>query len=114
MRILFAGMLLAASMPASAQVTTECTTMAGITRCDTQRNGSAPVDQSEALRRGMDLVPEYKGTSDAERRQQRAEALRRQVGKLVAGGDCKGGEAAAVKAGDFDLAERVRNYCAGR
>lgn len=35
----------------------------------------------------------------------------KKVGKLLANGDCAGAERAALEAGQFDLADRVRQRC---
>jgi hypothetical protein len=40
-----------------------------------------------------------------------ARALGDRVGRMVAAGDCRGGEKVAMAAGDSRLVEAVRNYC---
>lgn len=41
----------------------------------------------------------------------RATELRREVGNLVGAGDCDGAVKAALRGGDFDLAERAKALC---
>jgi hypothetical protein len=43
-----------------------------------------------------------------------ARTLGDRVGRLVASGDCEGGERMAREAGDFPLVEAVRDYCRAR
>ena len=40
-----------------------------------------------------------------------ARSLGDRVGRMVAAGDCRGGERVAMAAGDSKLVEAVRNYC---
>ena len=40
-----------------------------------------------------------------------ARALGDRVGRMVAAGDCRGGERMAMEAGDSALVRAVRNYC---
>jgi len=42
---------------------------------------------------------------------ERARALGDRVGRLVAAGDCRAGERAALEAGDSPLVEAVRKHC---
>ena len=39
-------------------------------------------------------------------------ALGGRIGKMVSDGNCSGAQAAALEAGDFDLANQVKSYCA--
>jgi hypothetical protein len=75
----------------------------------------APVqDSAKALwsdwgtlsRRAAEAQPEIRGDSVAE-----ARTLGDRVGKLVAAGDCRGGERMALAAGDSALVRAVRDYC---
>jgi len=40
-----------------------------------------------------------------------AQALGERIGRMVAAGDCRGGEKLALDAGDLRLAAAVRKYC---
>lgn len=92
--------MLAASTPAASQTTT-CTGSGDSVICNTTPPLGSGGTFADAVQRGMERG-----------RQQRAEQTRRRVGQLVAAGDCAGAEKLALKAGDFELADTVRGYCA--
>jgi hypothetical protein len=56
------------------------------------------------------LEAQQRDQQDYAARQQR-ESLRQRVGQMVSGGDCAGGQSAALEGGDFDLANQVKTYC---
>ena len=66
------------------------------------------IDWNELSRRaaGARPQPPAPAVSEAE-----ARALGDRVGRMVAAGDCRGGEKVAMAAGDSKLVEAVRNYC---
>jgi hypothetical protein len=54
----------------------------------------------------------FRNPADA-RSEAEARALGARVGRMVAAGDCTGGEKMARAAGDVELAAAVRKYCLG-
>lgn len=97
---LYVLILLAASTPAASQ-TTACTGSGDTVICNTTPQIGSGGTYTDAVQRGYDRG-----------KRQRAERNRQRVGQLVAAGDCAGAEKLALKAGDFELAETVRGYCA--
>jgi hypothetical protein len=67
------------------------------------------VDWSELSRRAA-AQPASPAAGDP-RSVERARALGDRVGRMVAAGDCRGGERAALEAGDSQLVQAVRAYC---
>jgi hypothetical protein len=63
------------------------------------------VDWSTLARRAAEAQPAPRGTVEE------AQALGDRIGRMVAAGDCRGGEKMALAAGDAKLALAVRNYC---
>jgi hypothetical protein len=63
------------------------------------------IDWSTLARRAAEAQPAPRGTVEE------AQALGDRVGRMVAAGDCRGGEKMALTAGDSKLAQAVRNYC---
>jgi len=57
-RLAALAMLISLGSGASAQTTTECKTVAGVTRCETTPS-QQPLDYGATLRAGQDLVPRY-------------------------------------------------------
>lgn len=51
-------------------------------------------------------------TANETKRAREATALKERVGGLLASGQCDAAKTEALKAGDFDLAERVQKLCA--
>ena len=63
------------------------------------------IDWGALSRRAAEAQPAPRGTVEE------AQALGDRVGRMVAAGDCRGGEKMALAAGDSKLAQAVRNYC---
>lgn len=99
--------MLILAMLAMQPVITTCSVGGRIVTCTTPRRVD-PLDYGAILQGGEAMVPDYKGPTP----QEKAERFRRYVGGLVADGKCNEAESEAVAAGDFDLAGRVRAYCA--
>lgn len=87
---------------------TTCTKVGATVNCHQEQSGLT--DYGALLRSGAASVPRYDPGPQPDPSLQ----LRRQVGKLVAKGDCAGAEKAALEGGDLDLATRAREYCAHR
>jgi hypothetical protein len=98
--------MLALLFALAAQDTT-CVQTGAIIKCHSEPNG--PADYGAAIRSGADSVPRYQAPPV-----DRAAILRRQVGGLIAKGDCAGAEKLALRGGDIGLAAEVRDYCAKR
>lgn len=64
------------------------------------------IDWSALSQRAAEAQPQVRGDAVAE-----AHSLGDRVGKLVAAGDCRGGERMALAAGDSALVRAVRDYC---
>ena len=66
------------------------------------------IDWNELSRRAAaaQVQPSAPAVSETE-----ARALGDRVGRMVAAGDCRGGEKVAMAAGDSKLVEAVRAYC---
>lgn len=64
------------------------------------------IDWSALSQRAAEAQPLVRGDVVAE-----ARSLGDRVGKLVAAGDCRGGERMALAAGDSALVRAVRDYC---
>jgi hypothetical protein len=64
------------------------------------------VDWTALSRRAAEVQPQVSGDAVAE-----ARLLGDRVGRLVAAGDCRGGERMALAAGDSALVRAVRDYC---
>ena len=63
------------------------------------------IDWSALNRRAAEAQPAPRGTVEE------AQALGDRIGRMVAAGDCRGGEKMALAAGDTKLAQAVRTYC---
>ena len=72
---------------------------------DRQKNiaGQQEIDARKAA-----IVEHQRALAAAERQR----ALSEKVGGLAASGDCAGAQSAALDAGDFELANQVKSYCA--
>lgn len=119
--------LIAASGAASAQ-TTNCHWVGQTWTCDTQQQ--TQLDPSIILH-ANDAFKEMPTYADRVQTQQKiaadeqalaqrraeiaatkaADALSRQVGKMVSEGNCAGAQSVALSAGDFELADKVKAYC---
>jgi len=64
------------------------------------------IDWTALSRRAAEAQPQVRGDAVAE-----ARSLGDRVGRLVAAGDCRGGERMALEAGDAALVRAVRDYC---
>jgi hypothetical protein len=64
------------------------------------------IDWTALSRRAVEALPQVSGDPVAE-----ARSLGDRVGRLVAAGDCRGGERMALAAGDSALVRAVRDYC---
>jgi hypothetical protein len=64
------------------------------------------IDWTALNQRAAEAQPQVRGDAMAE-----ARSLGDRVGKLVAAGDCRGGERMALAAGDSALVRAVRDYC---
>ncbi|TCM10350.1 hypothetical protein C8J41_101865 [Sphingomonas sp. PP-CC-3G-468] len=110
--------ILGTSEPARAQTTeTNCETVYGNVRCTTKPSG---VDWSLLQTKEPSYQENEVRTQQARTLVEQARALRIQndraelpsrVGSLVAKGKCPEAEQVALKAGDFELAQRTHNYC---
>lgn len=113
MKYVFAAIALLVALPASAQTgrqnsTTECTTVAGYTRCDTRSSGlQPPIDYYGILSRGDE---ERAQKQKAEQTEQRRKAVAAQL----AVGNCDGAIRIALAAGDVELAATAKRFCAGK
>lgn len=117
MRLILAAAFLAA--PSLAQVQTDCRRdFFGNVHCQSNGSPVAPADQGSLLQGGANLVPDYNrqreraAVAEAAEARLQTQRLRELVGALVADGKCDDARLAALKGGDFDLAERVRKICA--
>lgn len=77
----------------------------------------AQEEQTRAQQKAQQRQDEaYRQQQDAEARdlagRQQRDALWQRIGQMVAGGDCVGAQSAALAAGDFELANQVKSYCA--
>lgn len=114
--IVIAAAMIAA--PATAQVTTNCQSNGGFTRCTTN-DLSAPrqgVDYNILLNQPSTLDAINQGLRNNEeirrREQQRKSGeLRKRVGQLASSGDCEGAAKLAASEGDFELADDARKFC---
>jgi hypothetical protein len=101
--------------PAAAQTTTclrngvliTCNTSPGIGRSLTPPDYSAMMNTPDLGESSEKSFREARARQAADN----AEQLRRNVGGLVAAGDCDGASRLALKAGNFDLAERAAQLC---
>jgi hypothetical protein len=66
------------------------------------------INWTELSRRAAAAQPQSMAPAGGEAE---ARALGDRVGRLVAAGDCRGGERVAMDAGDTKLVAAVRNYC---
>jgi hypothetical protein len=64
------------------------------------------IDWTALSQRAAEAQPQVRGDAVAE-----ARSLGDRVGRLVAAGDCRGGERMALEAGDSALVRAVRDYC---
>ena len=110
--------------PAWAQSSnTRCTTTFGVTNCETS---TAPQIDWSIIRPPAQNAGDsfWNGYNEARRQRLINEALRtnqkqsdekaklpREVGRLVASGQCDAAQALALENGDFDLANSARSYC---
>ncbi len=111
--------LLGSAVPALAQTTeTNCQTGYGNVRCTTKPSG---VDYSLLQTKQPSYQENEVLTQQSRALAEQARALRIQndraelpnrVGNLVAKGKCPEAEQVALKAGDFELAQRARACCA--
>jgi len=119
--MIFAGAI-SVTLPVStavAQTTeTNCQTGYGNVRCTTKPAGvdysllqtkQPSYEENEVLKQQSRALAEQAG---ALRIQNDRAELPNRVGNLVAKGKCPEAEQVALKAGDFDLAQRTRAYCA--
>jgi len=93
--------LLTGAVGANAQSSSTCMVMGGgLIHCDTMDMGSTDrFEDARVARFGLAIQA------------MRERSLRAKIGKMVAGGDCKGAYTYALTKGRMDLAGEVRNIC---
>lgn len=98
-----------ALLPASAGAqSVTCNKVGSMTMCN-QINPVAPLDYDALLKSGRDAGTQYMPPPAAIVPD---DSLKRNVGKLLAKGDCDAAIQSALKGGDIDLATKARAYCA--
>ncbi|MFK4873953.1 hypothetical protein [Novosphingobium sp. ZW T3_23] len=110
--VLLAPVLLTASLPAaspaSAQTST-CYRLGNIASCSVQPgNGDNPAQQRYS---GFQEVERLRKQNEEQEDMRREQGLREEVGALVADGNCAEARKAALRAGDFALADRAGAMC---
>lgn len=95
------------SLPAAAQVAT-CYRLGNIQSCGIRGTADNP---AEARYSGFQEVERLRDKNEERDEVRKDQGLREEVGALVADGKCADARKAALRAGDFQLADRAAGMC---
>lgn len=109
-------LLLTALLPvaATAQSTTNCQTIGGFTRCQTDPQPRGPDPSQFGTFRIQPPPANYRGDTPSPAPQHADKNARVSVlelGRMMADGRCREALDAALRQGDIEIAGRIRDYC---